>query len=316
MNRLIFCTVVGALCTSGSFASFELMLIADQTASGGRVVRVDPETRASLGSFGLGKIAGNIRDIAVDQSLGRCYVLGSSLVSEFNYNTGEFISAFTVGSFSQSISFAPSTGHLITSGHGTSNVDPIRRYKNGATVNSVSTGFSTSGVAELGGQQFVGVGNSSSAPTIVSVPSTSTTDIVAHTSTLPNGLVNSYRDLTVAGGKLWASYVDADSIVRLRSFSVTGGLLNTPTDSATLFGSFTSERISLATGHGDVIYLLRGSNLYTYHAPSNTYLGDFTVPGLTSGGGRGMALIVAPEPASCVALGLGALAVMRRRRGQ
>ncbi len=314
-TRFFALVVTTGLCGATAHASFELMLVAEQTAAGGRVVRIDPESRTNLGSFGLGKIAGTVRDIAVNRSLGRCYVLGNSLISEFNYNTGDFVQAYSVSSLFHSIDLSPTTGDVTVGGFGPSNVTPARRYSNGTFLTGVGTVFTTTTLVEYQGLQYLASSSSSSIPVIDSFAPNGTVATRAHTSTLAVGFTQSYRDMTGAAGKLWATYVDGNGDVRLRNFTISGSTLTFPADLSATFGTF-GNRVSLATGHGDMIYLLNNETVNIVHAPTGTALSSFALPGITAGNARGMALIAAPEPGSLLALAGAGLAMQlgRRRR--
>lgn len=81
------------------------------------------------------------------------------------------------------------------------------------------------------------------------------------------------------------------------------------------FGASTGN-IAIENGHGSLQYIMNGNTIINYQSSGNFVLGTQTLGFATAANVRGMAVVVAPEPATMAALGLGALALIRRRRQQ
>ena len=126
-----FALTLALLSGSAAFASFDLMLLGDNTTAGSeRVIRYDPVNRVQLGSFGQGFLNAAVSDVAVDQSTNRAFVLQvNGGVRVFNYSTGAFIDGFTLPSSNYGAIGFDAASNRITFGHGGgSGVSPGRVY--------------------------------------------------------------------------------------------------------------------------------------------------------------------------------------------
>jgi hypothetical protein len=313
MRGLVVCLVgvVGAAAN----ASFEMMLIGEVTASGSRVMRYDPESRINLGSFGLGRIPGDVRDVAVDKASNECFVLSTTgAVTRFNYNTGEYLGAILAGSFYTSINYSSSRNGILIGGNGSANVSPARfQDRNGVATGFSAGGFATSAPYEAGTVTVLGASNSGFAPYVAAGASPTFALTTAFTSTLPTGYTNSYFEFVHSGSRLLAAYTTPTGFVAATRFNMAGTTLTSIGDFGFNFGA-PAARFSMAMGHGNLMYALNGETISAVDLTINTLMGSWTVSGPAAGTLRGMAIVIAPEPSSMLALSGLVLGVVARRR--
>jgi|GEM_PF-4118543 len=295
------------------------MLIAENPASGpSRVARYDPVSGRSLGSFGSYTIEGAAKDVAVT-SAGKATVLGSGSTSRFDYSTGEFDGGNDVSTFYSSLNGIAGSTDFLVGGNGASNVSPGRRDTSAGTTIATYTGnFLTSagfvpstnpnlavyGYGDWVAAPAIGVYNSTGGPMVSSFSLTA--------AQAPVGFANAFRDFAEFGGRVYGLYGDTVNDLRLLQFSFTG---NTITGAAVLsptIGTINS-RVSIAAGHNGLPSILNDNVLHCYHAPSLSYYGDQTLP-YAAGTLGGMDLMIAHEPGTLVAIGVGLAALIRRRR--
>lgn len=304
-----------------SQASFDLMLLGDNTnSSAPRVQRYDPQNGVLLGSFGAGFIAGAITDIEVDQASGTAFVLGGNLVSMFNYNTGAFLSAINIGGY-RDIEFDALTNTLTTADGGGSGLMPGRVFnlagtqlgtfdgqwmstapiRLGSSARSAAWVMGATGSFPIQGAIFP-IGGGSALQT------SSSSYFWGGGDAMRESVYNAASDfcgVTIRGGNLeyWGLATNGTG------FST--GTMNLVRN----FGASTGN-IAIENGHGSLQYIMNGNTIINYQSSGNFVLGTQTLGFATAANVRGMAVVVAPEPATMAALGLGALALIRRRRQQ
>ncbi|MCC7103157.1 MAG: PEP-CTERM sorting domain-containing protein [Fimbriimonadaceae bacterium] len=302
---------------SVAFASFDLMLLGDNTTAGAqRVMRYDPVNRVVLGSFGSGFIGGDITSIAVDQVGGRAFVATGGLVKVFNYNTGAFLDAFS--SSYGDIEYDAGLNRLTVANGTGSGSDPVRVY-DGSTYTELATltdrYYSTAAIRRPGTSWYASFGLPANAATVNAIrnslaggsplpfdaigPSWSSTNAPrAAIFTNTNQFMGISADNSTNTTKLWT--VDTDTSGFVGGLGVWGSM-----------GAYAANA-NIANGHGSLAYLLMGTNLVTYHTGLQTVLGTQSL-GFSSNI-RGMAVVIAPEPGTMIALAAGVGALLRRRR--
>lgn len=304
-------------------ASFDLMLVGDNTTAGAqRVVRYDPVNRIVLGSFGGGFINDNIVDIAVDSVSSTAFVLQENgSLRQFNYNTGDFIKEFAVGSSSDSVEFLSDVGLLTFGGVVSSGTSPSRTYTVNGGIVGVYNGFASTplyksplanwyanwgiddGVTGINAKQYsLGQGTPLSTSATVSGWS-------------PPGLRSPGAGFFLGDGNFYA-VVSRNGVTEIwRQGANAFGFVGT-TSTINNVGATVNSWVDAVRGHGNLSYILNGSTLTSYQGTTNTILGTQTLTFATAPNIRGMAIVLAPEPAPIFAIVLGLAAIASRRNRQ
>lgn len=305
-----FAVAVALVASSSAFASFDLALVSD--AGTNTIHRFDPISNVYLGSFG-GGILVNPRGVVVDQATNSAYVLdATSRVTRWNYNTGAFVSSFNTG--------VPGASFLTRNSDGTLNVagtSSVVRF--GAAGNPLVT-YNRSGTLGIqqgillsDGQFYMSTRTGSSRSLERFNYATGAfqgfnvwfADRLTPTSALPGvNALNVYDGAT--GASIWGEP---------STFSSGPQSTFSSTDNTLLL----SVR-GTALGHGTMSFIL-GSVRAT---PTQFAIQRFDYGTATFGAtllgqgiiqnGTGLATVVAPEPATMAALGLGLAALLKRRR--
>ncbi len=292
-------------------ASYELMLLPDTATHS--ILRYDPITGTSLGSFGGLYLAGGVDAVIADPTTGRAYVhdVVSNKISAFNYSTGEFIKSIpvpgTAATWAGAFSRINGGGGFIFSSYG-SNAYRYDANMNLKATYSVPSGQSGVGSVAMAQDGFVYA---------VSNPGNNVLryayaggGAVANSSSIPGS--NFSLQLVFQGNTGLTIQANVNKMYRVDAGSPpTYSLLK---DLGSAYFAY-----SLAYGHGNLAYIssFRNSDSkYVIHAidtSDGSGLQDFVVPG----GYRGIDVIVAPEPAglTATAIGLVALIGLRRRKG-
>lgn len=292
-------------------ASFDLSLVTD--AGTNSVHRIDPITNAYLGSFGGGFLS-SPRGIAINQSLQRAYVLdATSRVSVWNYNTGEFVSSFNANVPGASFLNANSDGSLNIAGS-----TFVRRFSvSGSTLATYtrSGAFNIQqGIRLQDGQFYL---------------STRTGDSRAFERF-------NYTTGAFIGSSSWladrvipmSGSFDASPTANALTAYAFGGTVFAELDSINngpIGGVFTSITlldtvVGLAEGHGGMSFVLgRDKNTPTRGGILRFDRNTLTVGPTLAGTANivnptGLANVVAPEPGTMIAVGVGLAALARRRR--
>lgn len=302
---------------SVAFGSFDLMLLGDNSVAGQeRVMRYDPVNRVVLGSFGTGFINSDITSIAVDQVGGRAFVAGGGMVKVFNYNTGAFLEAFQSGY--GDIEY-DSGLNRITGAHGAGSGSVPGQAYDATSFAGVATltdrYYSTAALRRPGTNWYASFALPGSATTVNAVQNSLVggtpiaTDVVGPTwgggnapraaiFTNQNQLMGISADVTANVTRLWT--VDTNTSGFVGGIGVWGSM-----------GAYASNA-NIANGHGNLAYLLMGTDLVSYHTGIGTIMGTQSLS--FSSNIRGMAVVIAPEPGTILALAGGIAALLRRRR--
>lgn len=292
--------VLFAAVAAGAQASFELGLLV--TSGSNSILRVDPENRLVMGSFGASRLL-NPRAVVIDQSNSEALVLNeySSTVARitvFNYNTGSFVREFGLG-FTTNFNDLERTENgdlLVPNGNSIRRFSrtgtPIRTYTSaGSNFQSVSY---SQAYGEVYGHDFNTGGG-----------------VVFNA---PNG---TFEGVLLSGNSVRGANASAN-------FSATFGgdtQVLRKFDHVSLSWASTSTTEmnfiqSTSFGHGNTVYAVGvgvagQSTIVTFDSSLNRLSSAWNIPGT---GILSMATVLAPEPGSIIALGIGALFLSRRKR--
>ncbi len=313
MKRTLITAALVAATAPPVWASFELVMVVDQGDANNvaRIHRFDGVTGSAFGTFGTGDSIG-ASNIALDQNAGRAFVNSYSTqdTKTWNYNTGLLVDACDNPGPGQGLVYDSKTKRL-----GYANADGIDHYATSGSaltsVNSINGGLLWLTQA-TDGTFYGGAGNgsiyrvnsfTSSAPLIGSVS--------ANAVPLSWGHAAYGRNLSGNGMILASDPAGSSNKLRVITLSGPNAVLG---GTSLTFPGFTTI-ISVAPAH--VGFYVLGKNVQAvatlqYLTP-NLQLGrSFSLPNVK--GPADLAVVNAPEPAGLVALGIGAAALIRRRR--
>ncbi len=307
MKNMMLAALLAA--STWSFGSFELLLVADAGTS--TVHRFDSVTGSYFGSFGSGYLNA-VTDMAIDSRSQSAFVLeGANRIYQFDYNTGLYLSSPQLGFSPLDIQGSQAGGFLAKA----SNIS-WRLYNaaassfvtfnapSGAVFGSATTmasGFTA--IAEsVGASLSIGIYNSAGARVSALSFGGTSIDYLQATG-------NSIADLYTFSGARWAEVL---------TFTSAGAFQDATVSDSNMTGFVNGPRASVL-GHGSICHVV-GIN------PANAAQGIVgrTEPINSSNKGTygtsvlknpvAVGIVVAPEPGSMVALAIGAMALLRRRR--
>lgn len=284
------------------------MLIGD--AANAEIDRYDPVTGTYLGSFGRGYLSGPVYSMALDQANGIVYASDYNVgrIVKFNYSTGLYLGSTSLPATAGYFISRLSNGQLLRSDYGFVNTQRIN--PDGALVQTINTnGIYVEGHAQTGDGRIWFLNGSSGAPMqLYSTTLGSSSISLSYTSTtrpIPNSL-------SAYGNQLAAIDYSGETGRQLYSFTTSGAGVQSA--SSIVIGGSGFTGTGTAIGHGNVVYGLvtnGGQAIVHRWIPGNNYTSAFNLTNTTNG--FGMALVVAPEPGTMIALGAG-LAVLARKR--
>lgn len=287
-----------------ALASYELMLVVDQSKDS--ISRFDALTGASLGTFGELQLS-DPQSIALIKGTSECLVFDNTTdrVNRFNYSTGEYLSSFVLP-----IAPAPSQileplpdGTFLSWGYLTSQLYRI----------SATGGLLNSYAAPAGGSfvSAAGVGPSGE----VYAAWVGTNKIHRY------GINGATQGVSAASGP----FADGTQMSTNSAFGYFTQSTNTlykflPGNPATGIEAVTFAASTIlygvAMGHGDLTYACgkdaSGAGIWVLNGATKNQVGKFTPSGVTTP--IHMAIVVAPEPTTMLALGVGIAALLRRKR--
>ncbi len=325
MRFRFFAFVSYALCLSPcAFASFDMMLYPSQAI--GRVNRYDPVNNINLGSFVSG---GNSRVISIDQGSNHAFVFdgANSRLKKLNYNTGLLAAPNLSISNVTGIDYHAATDRLwgITSTSvfywtqvSTSIVQPTDTpgvtWSSSFVNGNIFTAIGRSTTNELVSQSF-------NTTTGLSIGVFNSGIILASGSSI--GKAASVPSFTFGQNYVVFSYADSAGVLRLGRFIVdTNGLLETFFGSQDLTGIFSRTSVMPAAVNGHESFFLVGQDSVTstlLRSSQYDTAGPFivmqsnTITTTFSSGAFQVANVVAPEPGTMIAIGLGLAALAKRR---
>lgn len=321
MRRIAILSFLAAYSTT--LASFELGLI----AAGDRIHRVDLQSGAYFGSFP--SRANSVRSIAVDSSIGVVYVLGDSflgqVVSAIDYNTGQVIGGFAVtGAISGAstltlgangeLLFGTFAGvHRRTATGASIGVPLFYRFYGDDFDHSPGAYYDAVDGAYYMPSERVSTGWSSDF--VIGVNS-SNTWVGNYAYGDGNPSLYGFADAAISGRRMAVMRATGNDyyISLLERNSGSGSL------SSRLYAFWGTEpvRPQVEIGHGRNVYVARmtGANVGTAWLDFETGATEFYDFPQIASNVQGFAVVSAPEPGTMVVLGLGALALLRRRRSR
>lgn len=301
------------------------MLLGDNTTSGSqRIQRYDPVNRVTLGTFGQGLFNQNIQSIAVDSRMERAYVLDEvGIVRVFNYNTGDFLDAFTTNTTYRSINFDAVSGNLTFGGGFGLGVQSSTIFSTeGAPLVTFTNGGDTVYYAPIrrntdSWYQYWGLN-----PGLPGICAARRLD--ATTGAQLSGSVNAQNatggqavrsSMFFSNGNLGYLRLSGGNLILSGLQAGTNGYTGSTFELANL-GTSTNENVNMVRGHGEQVYILNGNSLIGYHSGIAAPLGSHTMNFATASNIRGMAIVVAPEPTSfaIMSIGIGIAGLLRRRK--
>lgn len=308
--------LTAALCVASAAianASYELLLVADNGNASvtPRVHRFDPVSRAYLGSFGEGILSAP-KGVEISPD-GTAWVADvGDRVRLFNAYTGVYLGVINYGILSQAY------GRLVGDSYWATRSTGLNRIH--ATTYAVSNPPATSGgtlfIAPINSNEFIaGTGFSQISRF------NGTTGALISSQGISTSFINAFADAVLVPGALGSTTF---SLVVGRTFDVTNDLTIVNMNASLTVTSSTTRNVSslnnvfgLAKAHRG--FYAAGTLATDATKGGVTFFDEELLERYTFGSNviispRGMAAVIAPEPATFAALGLGVLALMRRRR--
>lgn len=308
MGRGTLCAIAAVACATAAHGSYDLLMLLDAGTGGGTggVHRYDPMTGAYFGRFAYGWTDSAL-DLAVNKNNGEAYILenrdtSNDRVLVFDYSTGNFKRMFSVGSNAVRLATA-SNGDLLFAGW--DNLGSIRRVSNTGVWQrnySGSLAAPSTGVAEVNGrvvsfvagQGILGWVPDTGGPIAASLSSYFAT--TSNSTSVGNTFVYGLSSGVLAGAPVSAASIGFAGVVNNTGLQVS----------------------AVAGGHDSMVFagVDTGTSTTVYRAPiTGGSYGSFVAPQVAQV--VGAVNVVAPEPASLVAMaaGLGLLMRRKRRRG-
>lgn len=305
------CLVLSLSLAIPASASFELLLVTD--LANNVVHRVDGDSGTYLGTFGR-NILSFPTGIAINQATQTAFVTSNSGLSAFNYNTGEHL--WTNPDVTRAVDLAlRANGDLIGGVSGMA--VPLGLYWFPSPATTTTTPWFTGPMAVYRGaavdsNDFFYAADASNNRVVRWHPSTSN----VFNAVSANGSFSGIGALAARGTEL-LGVSSTGALTLVNTLSMTAG-----SASSAAAGSWTSAA-DVAFGHGGTAWAVGRAGTTTRfqaYARSNSSFGYRTIGGGFAmsqiGEASGLAVVVAPEPGTMTALGLGALALLRRRRKQ
>lgn len=323
--KVVFLAACSALCVSSALASFDMMLLPNFS---NRVNRYDPVNGVSLGGFN----ASNGRQVTIDQEQNRAFVHDSATgrIRMYNYNTGESlgISGTIVGVKSMDYHagtnrlFSLTSSGIFYSTPGFNSSIAYIALGGGVTwdtsviAGNVITVFGNSGTGNI-------VSESYNCATGASVGTASTLGAILAATTI--GKPAYFSSPNVTNGYFAFSFINSGGNMTLGRSTVNSvgaaGVI-----SVSNLAGFSSALVmpSAVTGHSGFFLVGQSSTTATdtlirkYDSiPQFGTEYSQTISGTSfSAGIYQVANVVAPEPGSMIALGLGLAALVRKRRNR
>lgn len=286
-----------------SQASFELILAMDRgTGSNGKIHRYDGDSGTYLGSFASGWVGAN-SVMAMNQSANELAIGSGGFLRIFDYNTGELKrTLFTSGTMTTlayaggsnfSYTLASSSG-IFTINSVTGGASTISTAIAGALVKHLVVNGSDIRYTDSSTNKIFRSTNGGTSFSSYNIPAPALTGGLAQGISSGNNFNDNYYTSTSFGG-FYYDYGSGTGSLSLSGFSGTTGVGRAHGGSNFILGT-------AAAGGARFI-------------KTDSYLGagfQFDAPQIATPGH--IAVVVAPEPRSWVALGIGAAALLSRRR--
>lgn len=321
--RSLLCVSLLVAVLPAAQASYDLMLIGNNSGGDFRVSRWDPVNRVSLGSFGSGVITSAVRDVAVNPVTGIAYVLVDSRILMFNYSSGVYLgaSAGFVDSGAYAIQFNPSSQLLtLGSGYGSglTTLPALNTSLNPTSVVFGSIYASSAPLQRSGSSNYFAFTLEGFSPYNLSTGTWSSTGSFLNVSgsSTPWIGTNGTHDSAFSGTTMYGVQHDTTTgQTALWTSQTSSGIATSPAFLALIHtATSTSTFRSISQAHNGALWVKTGNQYASYlpgigFAPTQSLASLGSTADLT-----GMAVIIAPEPGSLGVLALGAAWMLRRRR--
>ena len=301
-HLFFFALATSAVCAQ---ASFEMTLIVNSGSNS--ILRVDPENRMLLGSFGGNRLF-NPSAITIDQANNEAYVLNAyasatttSRISVFNYNTGEFKREWNLGTnltLVGDIDYVAGRGLYIPVGNGVRLVSESGGLLQSFTSASLTNIYSVEMSADF--NELYGYA--------LSGQYARWTDSTGAFVQNHLGITN-HRSMESRPGQMFAVGGALQNLVFHSYISLSY--------SSTSVGSLVNNVTATSYGHDNTVYAgcfgtAGQSVILTYDTSGNRLVDPWVLP--TGNGILSMATVVAPEPGTLIASAVGIGALIRKRR--
>lgn len=297
-----------AVSPCAALASYELLMYG--TGSDGYVQRIDPVSGALLGRIGQGYLS-YAGSVALEGNTGNILVadLATRRVVRFNYSTGLFVNSFSLAVGPVGITTI-ADGSIVVSDNGSG---VIRRYSStGSILNAINTGAAAYSVVTLANGSTLAIGYDGKIRRLNFANSSFVTEsfTMAGTSVFGAG---------ASGNKVaQINFTDLGTTQMFQANAV-GNYSTGPTYDLLAAEANSMVGRGAAFGHGGVVYATAkdqtaGKNyLYSWDPNAGLFATRREIPFVSELSAQ-MAIVVAPEPVTMVAMGLGLAVLVRRRR--
>lgn len=303
---------IGLLClalAASSQASFDLMIAHDTTSN--KFHRYDPTTGAYLGAFN--HLGFNTLDkMIADSSTGIVHALSGNQVYRYNYSTGQYLGYQTIGTLINDFVLSPDH----TRYYGVTNTASVTNALVGGVGWTTLTGTLANSPSNAlwYGDKLVTSNLATKSYTLSSI--TGTTISQVYNGANMNASATSLKNMVVVESTSGTSHLVQPIGGAVCAYPFITSTSLSGTTSVNFAGFQFANILSLAAGHAGYFYMTgttSGGTLHTMMISENNYGGvDFNMPQITSF--DQMAVAIAPEPGTWAALGLGAFALLRRKR--
>lgn len=323
--KIVFLAACSAFCVSSALASFDMMLMPNFS---NRVNRYDPVNGVNLGGFN----SNNARQVTIDQTRGIAYAYDSSAarIRGYNYSTGESVGLAGAVSGVKALEYHAGINRVLSlTGTGISSsalgstsaavlttLSAAVSWETMAIFGNVITVFGNSGVGSIAYESYnattgANLGGGSFGTSLLAASSF--------------GKATWISSPVSSNGYYVFTYVNASGNLLLARSNATAAGVAGVISSTTLSG-FASSNVMPATviGHNGFFIVGQSSTTATDtlvrkldNVPSFPAEYTQTISGTTFTAGIYQAAnVVAPEPGSMIALGLGVAALVRKRRNR
>jgi len=285
-------------------ASFDLMMVAD---SNNVIHRLDPTTGAYLGSFaGISGYTSTFMAASLSQK--KLFTMGGGLLNSYDYSSGVYVAGYGVPTGGGGLAFAPDGKTLYV---GSSNSIWKFDVTTGLYTSQLVAGL-TSAVTSLTCDPNGNVFATDTSNNLISY-SPAGTQMSSISGILPGVTQSAY--VAAQGGFSKAVAYTANGSNYGYSLVSGTNILNVSTwnysNMSQYWGATTAHSGGYMLGKDSASSALR----VTAMVPAAFYSGSsFTYSNITSA--KAMTIVLAPEPSSMAVMGLGALALLRRRRSR
>lgn len=319
MMRVPLLALSALMVAGAAHASFDVALL---PSTNGRMFRYDPVNNVNLGSFNVGL---GVRATALAPNGAQEIVLvRESQASRFNFATGERLGQTYVFAEVDDLQWNPARNsfdlHFLRT-TGNSFIDSLAFPNLSQTLGPLFTSAPVDSVLRLGSGRYLGLHSGAGTVNVLSAPSYGV-QATSNTQTWGTGIRVSNM-IEVANGVAWFATIDGTNSITLRvinAFGVNQVVLNDSLLQGSLTGFANAGGLFLNSSHQGVyvygqdasssnwrVAELSQLNSFTWSVESNVVTSIPFTPAKPS-------TFLAPEPGSMAALGLGVVAMLKRRK--